>query len=122
MGFLVAPPIVVPDEIEKIATAIKSSARRSSVVVLTGGTGLSPRDVTPEAVMSVCSRMIPGIGEALRSAGGPLTSPLSRSLAGQLDSSVVVSLPGSPGGVRDGLSVLRDLLPHAVHIARGGDH
>jgi molybdenum cofactor biosynthesis protein MoaC len=122
IGFLVAPPIVVPDEIEKIATAIKSSARRSSVIVLTGGTGLSPRDVTPEAVISVCSRLIPGIGEALRSAGGPLTSPLSRSLAGQLGPSVVIALPGSPGGVRDGLSVLRDLLPHAVHIARGGAH
>ena len=122
IGFLVAPPIVVPDEIEKIATAINNSAKRSVLVALTGGTGLSPRDVTPEAVMSVCSRVIPGIGESLRSAGGPLTSPLSRSLAAQLGSCIVVSLPGSPGGVRDGLSVLRDLLPHAVHIARGGAH
>jgi molybdenum cofactor synthesis domain-containing protein len=122
MGFLVAPPIVVPDEIEKIATAIKSSAKRSLVVVLTGGTGLSPRDVTPEAVSSVCTRIIPGIGESLRSTGGPATSPLSRSVAGQLGPCVIVALPGSPGGVRDGITVLRDLLPHAVHIARGGAH
>ena len=122
MGFLVAPPIVVSDEIEKIATAIKSSAKRSRVIVLTGGTGLSPRDVTPEAVMAVCTRMIPGIGEALRSAGGPPTAPLSRSLAGQLGQTVIIALPGSPGGARDGISVLRDLLPHAVHIARGGAH
>jgi cyclic pyranopterin monophosphate synthase len=122
MGFTVSHPIVVPDEIEKIATAIKTSAKNSLVVALTGGTGLSPRDVTPEAVASVCSRMIPGIGESLRASGGPLTAPLSRSVAGQLGSCVVVSLPGSPGGVRDGVSLLRDLLPHAIHIARGGAH
>jgi cyclic pyranopterin phosphate synthase len=122
MGFTVSHPILVPDEIEKIATAIKNSAKKSLVVALTGGTGLSPRDVTPEAVASVCSRMIPGIGESLRASGGPLTAPLSRSVAGQLGSCVVVSLPGSPGGVRDGVAVLRDLLPHAIHIARGGTH
>jgi cyclic pyranopterin phosphate synthase len=122
MGFKVAQTIVVPDEIEKIATAINNSAKRSLVVALTGGTGLSPRDVTPEAVMSVCTRIIPGIGETLRNSGGPSTAPLSRSLAAQLGSCVVISLPGSPGGVRDGLVVLRELLPHAVHIARGGAH
>ena len=121
MGFTVAQSIVVPDEIEKIAIAIRNSAKRSVVVALTGGTGLSPRDVTPEAVASVCTRMIPGIGEALRVIG-PATAPLSRSLAGQLGPCVIVSLPGSPGGVRDGISVLRDLLPHAVHIAKGGAH
>ena len=122
MGFKVAPPIVVSDDVEKIAKAIKNSAKRSLVVALTGGTGLSPRDVTPEAVMSVCTRMIPGVGETLRNSGGPATAPLSRSLAGQFGECIVVSLPGSPGGVRDGLAVLRDLLPHAVHIARGGAH
>ena len=121
MGFRVAQSIVVPDEIEKIATAIKNSAKRSVLVALTGGTGLSPRDVTPEAVMSVCSRLIPGIGEALRSLG-PATAPLSRSLAAQLGPCVIVSLPGSPGGVRDGVSILSELLPHAIHIARGGAH
>lgn len=122
LGFRVAPPIVVSDDIEKIATAINNSSKRSSVVVLTGGTGLSPRDVTPEAVTQVCDRIIPGVGEALRACGGPLTAALSRSVAGQLGACVVVALPGSPGGVRDGLAVLRDLLPHAVHIARGGGH
>ncbi|HXT01452.1 MAG TPA: bifunctional molybdenum cofactor biosynthesis protein MoaC/MoaB [Elusimicrobiota bacterium] len=121
MGFQVAKPLVVPDETFRIASAIRRAAAKSRVVVLTGGTGLSPRDVTPEAVSSVCSRLIPGFGETLRSSG-PVTAPLSRSLAGQLGECVVVALPGSPGGVRDGLAVLRDLLPHAVHIARGGDH
>jgi cyclic pyranopterin phosphate synthase len=122
MGFKVAKPIVVPDESFRIAAAIRSAAAKSRVVALTGGTGLSPRDVTPEAVMSVCTRIIPGVGESLRNSGGPATAPLSRSLAGQLGECIVVALPGSPGGVRDGLAVLRDLLPHAVHIARGGDH
>jgi len=89
---------------------------------LTGGTGLSPRDVTPEAVMAVCDRLIPGIGEQLRASGGPATAALSRSVAGQLGKCVIVALPGSGGGVRDGLCVLADLLPHAVHIARDGKH
>jgi cyclic pyranopterin monophosphate synthase len=121
MGFTVAHPIVVPDEKEKIATAIIIAAKRSRVIVLTGGTGLSPRDVTPEAVLSVCDRIIPGIGEALRCTG-PITAPLSRSLAGQFGETIVVAVPGSPGGARDGVAVLRDLLPHAIHIARGGAH
>ena len=122
MGFQVGKPVVVPDEAFRIAAAIRSAAAKSRVVALTGGTGLSPRDVTPEAVLSVCTRLIPGIGESLRNSGGPATAPLSRSLAGQLGECIVVALPGSPGGVRDGLAVLRSLLPHAVHIARGGDH
>src|SRR6185312_1757272 len=92
MGFQVAKPIVVPDETYRIAAAIRSAAAKSRVVALTGGTGLSPRDVTPEAVASVCTRMIPGIGEALRGSGGPVTAPLSRSSAGQLGECVIVSL------------------------------
>jgi len=122
MGFAVRRPLVVSDDREKIAAAIVRAAKGARVVALTGGTGLSPRDVTPEAVASVCSRLIPGVGEALRASGGPATAPLSRSLAGQRGACVVVALPGSPGGVRDGLAVLEDLLPHAVHIARGGAH
>ena len=122
MGFTVARPRVVPDERERIAKVILLASKGARVVALTGGTGLSPRDVTPEAVAGVCERLIPGVGEALRASGGPATAPLSRSLAGQLGATVVVALPGSPGGVRDGLAVLKELLPHAVHIARGGAH
>jgi molybdopterin biosynthesis enzyme MoaB len=73
-------------------------------------------------VAAVCERLIPGVGEALRASGGPATAALSRSVAGQKGACVIVALPGSAGGVRDGLTVLRDLLPHAVHVARGGDH
>jgi len=120
IGFSVRS-IVVPDDRQKIEDVLRRSSQSVVAVVLTGGTGLSPRDVTPEAVMSVCDRLIPGVGEALR-AVGPATAPLSRSLAGQRGACVIVALPGSPGGVRDGLAVLRDLLPHAVHIAKGGAH
>jgi len=121
MGFAVRT-VVVPDERFLIEAAIRRSVQGAVAVVLTGGTGLSPRDVTPEAVAAVCGRLIPGVGEALRAAGGPATAALSRSLAGQRGACVVVALPGSPGGVRDGLAVLEDLLPHAIHVARGGDH
>ncbi len=121
IGFTVKKRLLVPDDRELIEKALRRAARGVDSVVLTGGTGLSPRDVTPEAVTSVCDRVIPGFGEALR-ALGPATAPLSRSLAGQLGKCIIVCLPGSNGGVRDGLSVLADLLSHAVHIARGGDH
>lgn len=122
MGFQAARPVLVADDREAIEREIRRAARRARVVALTGGTGLSPRDVTPEAVAAVCDRLIAGIGEALRAAGGPVTAALSRSTAGQLGSCLVVSLPGSPGGVRDGVAVLSALLPHAVHVARGGGH
>jgi len=122
MGFTVARPLVVSDDREKISAAVLRAAKGARAVVLTGGTGLSPRDVTPETVAALCDRLIPGIGEALRASGGPATAPLSRSVAGQRGACVIVALPGSPGGVRDGLAVLGALLPHAVHIARGGAH
>lgn len=121
LGFTVRT-IVVADDRARMEAVIRRASSNAAVVVLTGGTGLSPRDVTPEAVASVCDRLIPGVGEALRAAGGPATAALSRSVAGQRGACVIVALPGSPGGVRDGLNVLRELLPHAVHIARGGAH
>ncbi len=121
LGFTVRH-VVVADDRPRIEAVIRRSSQGAAAVVLTGGTGLSPRDVTPEAVAAVCDRLIPGVGEALRAAGGPATAALSRSIAGQRGACVVVALPGSPGGVRDGLNVLRELLPHAVHIARGGAH
>ncbi|MBI3564551.1 MAG: bifunctional molybdenum cofactor biosynthesis protein MoaC/MoaB [Elusimicrobia bacterium] len=122
MGFSVSRPVVVPDDPARIRSALLRASKSAAAVVLTGGTGLSPRDVTPEAVLSVSDRVIPGVGELLRASGGPATAPLSRSLAAQKGACVIVALPGSPGGVRDGLAVLRGLLPHAVHIAQGGGH
>lgn len=122
IGFSIKKRIISPDDKKTIEQHIRRAARGVDVVVLTGGTGISPRDVTPEAVMAVCDRIIPGIGETLRSSGGPVTAALSRSIAGQLGTCVIVALPGSTGGVRDGLCVLEDLLPHAVHIAQDGKH
>ncbi len=122
MGFSVGKPAVILDDQRAIETHIRRAARGVNAVILTGGTGLSARDVTPEAVSAVCDRFIPGIGEAVRASGGPPTAALSRCVAGQLGACVIVALPGSIAGVREGLSVLSDLLPHAVHVARGGDH
>ena len=122
IGFSIKKRIISPDDQKTIELQIRRAARGVNVVVLTGGTGLSSRDVTPEAVMAVCDRQIPGIGESLRASGGPVTAALSRSVAGQLGECVIVALPGSGGGVRDGLCVLEELLPHAVHIAHGGKH
>jgi molybdenum cofactor biosynthesis protein MoaC len=130
IGFKILPAkgkslvTILPDEKEEIARALKALAAKADVVVLTGGTGLSPRDVTPEAVESVCDRMVVGIGEALRQAGAAATpmASLSRATAGQLGRCLVVALPGSPGAVKDGLRVLAEILPHAVHIGRNGKH
>jgi cyclic pyranopterin monophosphate synthase len=120
MGFTVTRRLLSDDE-HALVREIARLAPRHRAIVLTGGTGLSPRDRAPEAVTASCDRLIPGFGEALR-ASGPVTAPLSRAVAGLRGSCVIVALPGSPGGVRDGLALLRDLLPHAVHTARGGGH
>lgn len=124
LGFTVGARLLVPDEREAIASAVAKAAKHSKLVALTGGTGLSPRDVTPETVASLCDRLIPGIGEALRADGAAKlpAAALSRSLAGQLGQSLVVCLPGSRGGVSDALKVLAPLLPHALHVMAGGGH
>lgn len=122
LGLKVSGPFIVPDEPSLIAEAVLRAANVASLVALTGGTGLSPRDRTPETVAALCDRLIPGVGEALRRGAKIPTGALSRSLAGQVGPALVVCLPGSTGGVRDGLEILAELLPHALHIAKGGDH
>ena len=112
---------VVPDERAAIAEAIEELARSSRIVLTTGGTGVGPRDVTPEATASVLERSAPGIAEAIRADSIAKTPHglLSRGLAGVLGQTLVVNLPGSTGGVRDGFAVLQPALEHALHLLAG---
>lgn len=122
---IVDGPLVIPDG-ESVAAALRDSvAAGYDIVVTTGGTGLTPRDQTPEMTRRVIDREIPGIGEALRFAGvssGIPSAMLSRGIAGVSGSTLIVNLPGSTGGVRDGMAVLGPVLGHAVSQINGGDH
>lgn len=124
-GFAVADPAVVGDG-APVAEAIGAALHDGAVVVLTtGGTGINPTDRTPEFTAPLLDRELPGVAEAIRAYGvaqGVSTAMLSRGLAGVAGSAIVVNLPGSRGGVKDGLSVLADVLPHAVDQLLGGDH
>lgn len=125
MGFAVGDVVVVPDEVDAIVEALEEAANAGvDCVITTGGTGLAPRDVTPEATRLVIEREAPGIAEALRQDNREAvpTAILSRGLCGVLDRTLIVNLPGSTGGVRDGMAVLRPVLGHAIAILRGGDH
>lgn len=124
-GFDVDGVDVVGDG-DPVAVAIRIAlAAGVDAVVTTGGTGINPTDRTPEATRPLLDRELPGVAEAMRARGvaaGVATAALSRGLAGVAGSAVVVNLPGSRGGVKDGLAVLADILPHAVDQLRGGDH
>jgi molybdenum cofactor synthesis domain-containing protein len=123
-GFSTPDPAVVPDG-DPVAEALRQAvAERVDVVITTGGTGISPTDATPEVTRGLLDYEVPGLADAIRAAGAPAvpTAVLSRGLAGVAGRTLVVNLPGSTGGVRDGLTVLAGVLQHAVDQLHGSDH
>jgi molybdenum cofactor synthesis domain-containing protein len=121
LGFRVESVRVVPDGIASVSTALTQLASTVDLVVTTGGTGLGPRDLTPEATRDVIDREVPGLSEAMRSAtfGVVPHGMLSRGIAGLIGSCLVVNLPGSVKAVTEGLDVIGAALPHAVDVATG---
>lgn len=120
-GFDVQPPIVVADERQAIEDALRYAAARVRLVVTTGGTGIAPRDVTPEATRAVCDRLIEGIPEMMRAEGRQRTlrAPLSRAVCGTIGTTLVLNLPGRPSGAVGSLRSVQDLLPHALELLEG---
>lgn len=126
LGWQVVASEVVNDEATLIQAFLISCAdsNQADVILTTGGTGLGPRDVTPEATTAVCTQLIPGIGEVMRAAGQHSNprAALSRAVAGVRGQSIIVNLPGSPKGAAESLGAVAALLPHAVEVLRGAGH
>jgi molybdopterin adenylyltransferase len=121
-GFEVTDPVVVPDDERRIADAIIAAAEHGAdVVVTTGGTGLGPRDVTPQATSAVIDFEVPGIGEAMRRAGAASTpmAALSRSMAGVRGQTLIINVPGSPKGATESLEAVMPTLAHAIRLLHG---
>jgi len=121
-GFEVDNPEVVPDEAERIREAVMTAVERGvDLVVATGGTGLGPRDVTPQAISTIIDYEVPGIGEAMRRAGANSTpmAALSRSMAGVRKRTLIISVPGSPKGATESLEAVMPVIGHAIQLLHG---
>jgi molybdenum cofactor synthesis domain-containing protein len=120
-GARVVTAQTLPDEVDLIAAALRRYASQAELIVTTGGTGLAPRDVTPEATKLVCDRLIDGLAERMRADGLSHTpfAALSRAVCGALGSTLIVNLPGSPAGAKSSLASILPVLPHAVDLLAG---
>lgn len=120
-GFVVNRINIVPDDVDRIAEAILEATKVARLVVTTGGTGIAARDVTPEATMQVCERVIPGFGELMRMRSLEKTpmAPLSRAQAATRGNALVINLPGSPKGAVENLEFVLQLIPHALQLLEG---
>ena len=125
-GYEVCDQKIVPDDAETISAELINFSDEADVEIVftTGGTGLGPRDVTPEATISVCDKLVPGLGELMRLKGLEKTpnAILSRSTAGIANNTLIINLPGSPKAVRQCMEVILNVLPHAVEMMRGAGH
>ena len=124
--FEVCQKTIIPDDYEKITRTLRrlSDEHNIEVVLTTGGTGLGPRDVTPEATRAVCDRPVPGFSEIIRSESYKKTpnAMLSRGISAMRDNTLIINLPGSPKAVRECMEIILKALPHAVDMMRGGGH
>ena len=120
-GFEIVSTRVLPDDALQIAAALRDSVKQASFVVTTGGTGVAPRDITPEATRSVCDRVIDGIAELMRMEGAKHTpfAALSRGVCGTLGTSLILNLPGNPAGAEESLKSVLHLIPHALDLLAG---
>ena len=126
LGWQIVASTVLPDDSAAIETFLRKTAEAKSadMILTTGGTGLGPRDVTPEATMAVAERLIPGFPEQMRSEGAKKTprAILSRAVAGIRGETIIINLPGSPRGAVESLDAIAELLPHAVAVLHGARH
>src|SRR3984957_13833820 len=126
LGWQVVSEAVLPDDRAQIGERLKQIADAGSadLILTTGGTGLGPRDVTPEATSEICERIVPGLAELMRERGRQSTprAALSRAIVGTRGATLIVNLPGSPKGAIESLNAIADLLPHASEVMRGARH